>query len=78
MFRVTWTRLRSSGRFTCVISQSLVAKALLYRLSSWLITFAIVLALTRSLPKTTLATLLIEGGKTLWYYVYDLLWEARR
>ena len=52
----------------------LAAKAVSYRIISTLITFFVVYAFTRSFPTTTVATVLIEALKTLWYYCYDGLW----
>ena len=53
----------------------LAAKAITYRLLSMLITFSIVYSFTRSLPLTTGATAAIEILKTVWYYLYDSIWN---
>jgi len=52
----------------------LVIKAVLYRISSWLITFIVIFVFTHNFPATTFLTLFIEGLKTFWYYTYDKLW----
>lgn len=53
----------------------LATKAITYRLLSMLITFSVVYIFTRSLPLTTGATAAIEILKTMWYYLYDSIWD---
>lgn len=53
----------------------LATKAITYRLLSMLITFSVVYTFTRSLPLTTGATAAIEILKTVWYYIYDSIWD---
>ena len=53
----------------------LATKAITYRLLSMLITFSVVYIFTRSLPLTTGATAAIEILKTVWYFLYDSIWD---
>ncbi|MHC1636488.1 MAG: UbiA family prenyltransferase, partial [Candidatus Methanospirareceae archaeon] len=58
-----------------MVDRILFTKAVIYRVLSAIFTFIIVYALTKELPIATSVTIILALFSTVWYYLYDKIWN---